>query len=286
VRTALYIGNYQHCVTEAQKLSPSSEDVKEECDVLMYRAMVAQGKYAVVKGDITANSSSALQAVKNLASYLHAPHEREAVLAKVKAQQEDGISMTNPTVALMGATVFAAANLPEDALRCLHGVETVEALALATQLLLQMHRVDLAKKKVKDLQKLDEDATLTQLANAWLDLALGGDKLQDAFYTFQEMCEKFGPTPLLLNGQAAAHMQRGQYDEAEEALLRALDKDPNHAETLVNLVAVSTYLGKAPEVAQRYLNHMRDTHPRHPYVLDLAEKEQQFDSFCQQLGRV
>jgi tetratricopeptide (TPR) repeat protein len=43
-------------------------------------------------------------------------------------------------------------------------------------------------------------------------------------------------------------VQQGRYDEAEEALLAALDKDPNNAETLINLVAVATYTGKAPEV--------------------------------------
>jgi coatomer protein complex subunit epsilon len=62
------------------------------------------------------------------------------------------------------------------------------------------------------------------------------------------LSEKYGPTPLLLNGQAATHIQQGRFDEAEEALLAALEKDSNNAETLVNLVAVSTYLGKAPEV--------------------------------------
>ena len=45
-------------------------------------------------------------------------------------------------------------------------------------------------------------------------------------------------------------MQQGRYDEAEEALLSALDKDPNNPETLINLVAVATYTGKAPEVSK------------------------------------
>lgn len=90
----------------------------------------------------------------------------------------------------------------------------------------------------------------------------GGDKLQEAFYIYQELSEKFSATAQLLNGKvmrhdqkvvlmnskATAFIQQGKYIDAEEALLSALEKDTDNAETLINLIAVSTYLAKAPEV--------------------------------------
>ena len=48
----------------------------------------------------------------------------------------------------------------------------------------------------------------------------------------------------LFNGSALADMRMGRFDEAEQALQEALEKDPKSADTLANLITVSLHLGK------------------------------------------
>ena len=94
------------------------------------------------------------------------------------------------------------------------------------------------------MSAIDDDATVTQLAAAWVGLQLGGAKVQDALYIYQELGDKYAYTPAVYNGMALAHMKMGEWEEAERELQEALAKDAKDADTLANLVTVGLHLGK------------------------------------------
>lgn len=281
VRTAFYLGNYNQCVYESNKSKPSSAEKKLERDAFMYRAYMAQRKFGVVLDEIkAADAPKELVAIRLFAEYLAAPKEKkESVAATADKALTTGVDdVVGP---LMAANIHFYDGNYEAALRCLNGAgttkEALESMALAIQILLSIDRVDLAKKELKKMQDSDDDAILTQLALAWFNLAVGGDKLQDAYYIFQEMADKHGSTALLLNGQAAALIAQGKLEDAEPILQEALDKDANHAETLINLVVLSQALGKAPETATRFMSQLKDSHAGHPFVKNYLAKEAEFD---------
>ena len=103
-----------------------------------------------MKSEISDGSSSDLQAIKRLARYLHKKSDHAKCVQETKALQEDGISMTNSTVALISGIIYYYEGMYDDALRCLKvkEAESLEVLGMVIQTYLAMDRVDMAKSVV------------------------------------------------------------------------------------------------------------------------------------------
>ncbi|ODM86740.1 Coatomer subunit epsilon [Orchesella cincta] len=76
---------------------------------------------------------------------------------------------------------------------------------------------------------------------------------------------------------SCCHIAQGKHSEAETALQESLDKDPNNADTLINMFYNSSFVGKSPEVSNRFFSQLKDANPNHPFVQDYYKKEAEFD---------
>lgn len=226
----------------------------------------------LVMSEIEDDAPPALQAVKIFASYLKSPStQREEALQQAASWAEDA---SNATVLMIAGLIFALEGQNEAALKACHNALSLEMMALSVQIFLKMDRVDAAEKTVRAMSAIDDDATLTQLAAAWVGLHLGGAKVQEAYYIFQELGDKFSWTVRLHNGLAACQMRMARWDDAEAELLQAFEKNPKDTDTLANLIVVSLHQGKS---ASRYATLLKGASPNHSLAERMDKAEEAFD---------
>lgn len=251
--------------------------------MIVYRSYTALGNYDVVQSEIRDDAPTALQAVKLFATYLASPDNRDIALITLKEWLADPATGNNPTLQLIAGSIFMDQGDLEEAAKVLHSGTTLEMVAMQVQVYLRMARVDVAEKSLGLMSRMEDDATLTQLTTAWVNIALGGEKIQEAFYIFQELADKYNETPVLLNGMAVCQMQLGKFDEAEKYLLKALSKSSSDVTTLQNLVVCGQHTRKAPEVLQRYASTLARSAPQCSLIRRRDQMESLFDRAAQSI---
>ncbi|KAF5782901.1 putative coatomer, epsilon subunit, tetratricopeptide-like helical domain superfamily [Helianthus annuus] len=277
LRNNFYIGAFQAAINSGDVQNLSEEDAIER-DCLIYRSYIALGSYQLVINEVDSSAATPLQAVKLLAMYLLSADNKETVISSIREWLSDAAIGNNPILRLIAGIIFMHEQDYNEALKHTHAGGTMELNALNVQIYLKMHRSDHAEKQLRVMQQIDEDHTLTQLATAWLNLAVGGSKIQEAYLIFQDFSEKYQMTSLVLNGKAVCCMHMGNFDEAESFLLEALNKDAKDPETLANLVVCCLHLGKP---SSRFLSQLKLTHPEHMLVKRGLTAEESFDRAVQ-----
>eukprot|EP01133_Synstelium_polycarpum_P001199 gene1199-1382_t len=275
-----YLGNYQGAINEVNKKSKQLRDlVKMEADFFLYRSYLAQENWQLVLGEIRETESSpALQGVRALAAYLQAPSSNaEIVIATAKQWIDDGTVQASEHMQLLVATIFYAESLYEDALRVLNKTESLECMALTVQIYLRIDRLDLAEKQYSLMKSIDVDATPSLLTNAWICIAQGDDKIKEALSVFEELSEKYGPTPLLLNGRATCEILLKRFEKAESSLLSSIEKNSKDADTIANIITCYVNMKKPSEIVNRYINQLKTISPKHPAIESINNAEASFD---------
>lgn len=249
-----------------------------EKDMFLYRSYIGQKQYGIVLDEVKKDSE--LYPIRLVAEYFTQIDRRPAIVQQIDDFVDKNRGSMDPIWIVAAGTIYFQEGMYENCLSI--AGEDLESLALSIQCLLKLNRVDMARKTYETMQKTDEDATLTQLALAWIFIEVGGEKLQDAFYIFQEFSDKYSPTVPLLNGQAVCLIGQEKYEEAESTLREALNRDPNNYDTLINLMALAQQQETGWEIPQRYLTQLRENYRDSPFIREYTKKETDFETLSLQ----
>lgn len=270
--------NFQECLKLLHGIPVVGPEFRDQVDLLSYQAYIAQKKYNVVINEIPeSHELPEFQLVLLLAKYQAGALSSDATVEKLETILSGDISAQDSTALLVGATIFMNLDMPNKALKVLHQSSDILCDAMSVHCLIMMNRFDLAEKIVRKMLIKNEDALSCQLASAELYLAQGGEKVTEALNIYQELQEKNKPSTLLLNGQAIALISLGRLADAESLLRQALDIDPNHSASLLNMISIAIRTGRPFDSINRYTAQVRDTDRSHPFLKSLDDMVNTFN---------
>ena len=280
LKTNFYLGNYQGAINEAATLRQASPNFLK--DVYVFRSYIALGDSSMVLAEVDVQNTQTpleLQAVHTLALIASGNKDDGASGLSRILELTGGVALSDTLLVLLGFGFLSIGRF-EDALRYASQAQSLEARALTIQTLLAINRLDLAEKEWLKMRAIEEDAPLSQLAQAWLLVVAGGEKIREAVLIYQELIESYSPTPLLLNGLAICHIQSGNYQEAEKVLMSSLQKNSKDPETIINLLVSNTHHSKSvqSDVDKRLFRTLLTAVPGHRWLQGLQNKESIFDS--------
>jgi coatomer protein complex subunit epsilon len=291
MRNNLYLGNYSYCIAEDVKVN--TNEAKLEKEILLQRAHIGLGQYDLVLSEINDSKDTplALRAIRLLARYLKGGNSKE-ILDELEDLLLDPVNGTNSVLLCIAATVYTNEGDILSCIKCCHDPTSLEMFSILVISYLRIYRLDLAESALKKMSELKDDATITQLTTALLNLWKGGTTvdaklLEEAETQFQELMDKYGGDSLVtpLNGKALVYLQQqqqqsGKYDSAHKLLLSALAKKAQDPETLANLVSCSLLMGKSlsdPSV-KRYIQQLKNVAPKHMFVSKIQTLEDSFQA--------
>jgi coatomer protein complex subunit epsilon len=145
----------------------------------VYRSYLGLGQYHIILGEVTSNPNTpvGLLAIKLLATFLDNPSTKEIAILQMKEWLADPQAGNSRTLQIIAATLYMHEDNCKEAMKAVCAEGNMEQRAMMVQLYLRIDRLDLAQKELKTMKAVDEDNTLSMLCSAWVNLAVGGNKV-------------------------------------------------------------------------------------------------------------
>lgn len=286
LRAQFWLGHYTLCLEECKAVArrPMSPSLKAEREEFIYRANIAQGQYdKVIRETAGSDKSKTIQALNLHATYevaasLADTTKMDDIISKLKNLLYNNPSEVSTSLQLTAAHIFLRHNLTREALQCVHLGVSMEHIAICLQIYLKIDRLDLAEAQLSLLKQADEDAILTQLGSVYYNIAKGKSGASEALHVLSMLSEQYGPSIMLLNTTAVAHLVVGNYSAAEGVLLEAKEEmtatGVKDADTLINLIVCTSQMGKD---SSAYVEEMKKMHQNHVFVEGLERVENAFE---------
>lgn len=175
-------------------------------------------------------------------------------------------------------------NMLVEAIRLLESVPSENSLTgLKGQALLGLHQQSFAVASMRECATANDESAVCKVLSALVNL-VGGNS-QEAFLLycdieaqFGEALENGGLSLSVLNGKAAANMQRGCWGEASEELERAVKAAPGDVDTLANLASLSCWKENADEM-EKWLTQLGRVQTDHWLVRKIGHLEASLKGF-------
>ncbi|KAI3385844.1 hypothetical protein SNEBB_000600 [Seison nebaliae] len=216
IKNKFYIGEYQLAINLCCQLKSDKLEIKEECEVFMYRCYLAQKKFSVLKADLQSRKEQQpWKSLLRLADYLN--ESGNELKEKIYNESTEMIEKNHsdlqiPLVAFLESHILflhsfddvmkKGEDVDDDnvsgvslALNLLRSVNDCHnCLSFAIYIYLQLRQYDEANSVLKMMKDLDEDHILTHLSSVWINLATPNDSeapaIQEARYTFQDLSDR------------------------------------------------------------------------------------------------
>ncbi|KAJ6239173.1 coatomer subunit epsilon [Anaeramoeba flamelloides] len=286
LRNQFYIGNYQQAINEGSLKLKSPKD-KLERDCYVYRSYIGLGNYQMVLNSVSESDPLELKVIKLYASLLNNPEENtEVVLDTLKGWLTE-IDLENDYLfQIMAATIYSNTGNYDEALRVLSQSNELETSALKIQIYLLIERQDKAIEELGTIRKINEDATIYQLASNWIELSSNDEQsIQKALESYNEIGQIYGKSISILNAIAVCHMKLGEFSQAEQLLKKALEKNPIDPMTNSNLVTALGKSGFNSNIFKKQVATLLSLREKTPLIEQYLKLENEFDQIAEQFNK-